>query len=147
MDIVFRASTLSHPLLANACVSDGRKALGGDRFEYFTGRFNGEQTTCARGQTGPFRPRADGRATVPQPPSSHWTRARPFYRRLRRIFMSHCNGPRGGKDGPRRRETGSLGFSPYTYNTPNTRAVLLRAIKSQSRVNLPDRLFKTFYAR
>lgn len=38
------------PSLANARVSDGRRAkVVGDRFEYFTGRFNGEQTTCARG--------------------------------------------------------------------------------------------------
>lgn len=114
---------------------------------------NKRRERVSKRQTGPFRPCADSRATVPQPPppppSSHWTQARPFYRRLRRIFMSYCNGPRRGGDGPKRRETGSLGFSPYTYtyNAPNTRAVLLRAIKSQSRVNLPDRLFKTFYAR
>lgn len=131
--------------LANACVSDGRKVLG-DRFEYFTGRTN-DVRAWAKGKPGHFVPAPI--TAVPQPPPSHWTRARPFYRRLRRIFMSHCNGSRGGGDGPRGRETRSLGFSPYayTYNAPNTRAVLLRAIKSQSRVNLPDRLFKTFYAR
>lgn len=30
--------------------------------------------------------------------------------------MSRCNGPRGGCDGPRRRATGSLGFSSYTVH-------------------------------